>query len=478
MTAQTPPWAAEPWPLFRDAAPAEPDWLVAELLPAGALAFVAGPPKAGKTWVGLALAVSVASGRPLFGAYAVPKPRPALYVSLEGARSALRARVGALARGLGLDPDEDEALARLAFLYRPRPFDLADPGRAALLREAALRLGAALVVVDVLRAAARFRENVAEDFALIRQGLEPLLEAGCAITLLHHFSKLTEVSRDRSPGERMAGTGAMYGSLDVGFLITRSEDGARRLRVEVEARDFASPGALDVVLDGDGTGEHGGFRYGDRAVLALDAAAAEGRDLAAAAEGRDLAAELEQLFADGQWRVTKDLALRLRVRRETVRATLRGHPDRFHRLEDGRLVGRSKSAEPWGTAAMFRRLDRPDEEVVPPQGPPGTTGTTSPVRGDQPGEVVPVVPPFGGETTRSTSPRELVSAGPRAGSTLFTSHPECPPPAAVAGQAAEALTRAAALAAPLDEGFAGRLLDAAARVDRVGRALDGRGDGR
>ncbi len=457
MTAQTPPWAAEPWPLFRDAAPAEPDWLVADLLPAGALAFVAGPPKGGKTWVGLHLAVAVASGRPLFGAYAVPEPLPVLYVALEGGRSALRARVGALARGLGLDPDEDEDLARLTFLYRPRPFDLADPNRAAWLREAALSLEAALVVVDVLRAAARFRENVAEDFALIRQGLEPLLEAGASVALCHHFAKLSEVSRDRSPGERMAGTGAMYGSLDVGFLITRSENGARRLRVEVEARDFASPGALDVVLEGAGTGAHDGFRYADSAVLALDAAAAE---------GRDLAAELEQLFSDRAWRTLDEARAALRANKADVRAALSGAPELFAEV-DGRRVGRHPTARMWGTRSM---LAASFGEVDPDPGPPRST---SPVRGDQPGEVNQVVPPFGGETTRSTSPRELVAAGPRAGTTLSTSLPERPPPAAVAGQASETLARAAALAAPLDERFAEQLLGGAGRVDRLGRVIAG-----
>ena len=65
----------------------------------------------------------------------------------------------------------------------------------------------------------------------------------------------------------MAGTGAMYGALDVGFLITRSESGARRMRVEVEARDFAAPDALGVVIDGTGSGEHGGFTYTDTATL-------------------------------------------------------------------------------------------------------------------------------------------------------------------------------------------------------------------
>ena len=119
--------------------------------------------------------------------------------------------------------------------------------------------------------------------------MEPLLRSS-VVALLHHFGKLTESQKERDPGERMAGSGAMYGAMDIGFLITRSEDGARRLRIEVEARDFAAPDPIGVVIVGNGSGENGGFTYTDTATFALDATAAE---------ERDLVAEVEALFADG-----------------------------------------------------------------------------------------------------------------------------------------------------------------------------------
>ena len=36
------------------------------------------------------------------------------------------------------------------------------------------------------------------------------------IRLLHHFGKLNDTQKERSPGERIVGTGAMYGALDIG----------------------------------------------------------------------------------------------------------------------------------------------------------------------------------------------------------------------------------------------------------------------
>lgn len=372
-----PPWRSEPWSEFRDVAEEEPRWLVHGLLPEGALVFVAAPPKKGKTWLALGIALSIASGRPFLQEYAVDEPRDTLYVALEGSRSAIRARTGSLARGLGIDPDSDE-LERLRFLYRPRPFDLAQPESAAWLQREQEMTQASFVVVDVLRAAARFRENVSEDFALVRDSFEPLLDRGCTVALLHHFGKLSVEQRDRSPGERMAGTGAMYGALDVGLLITKSEAGARRLRVDVEARDFAAPDAIGVAIVGTGSGEHGGFRYADTATFVVDASAAE---------ERDLVAELEELFSDGAWRTLTELSSKkdgIGANKDELRAVLEQHPERFSQVT-GPMVGRHVNATPWGTIAMRQGLaqhpepDEPDtlfegsashpsERVAPPTG--------------------------------------------------------------------------------------------------------------
>jgi hypothetical protein len=368
------PWQPEPWSRFRDETSEDHRWLVRGLLPAGMLAFVAAPPKKGKTWLGLGLALALAAGRPLFGDYPVPEPRSVLYVALEGSRVGIRARIGALARGLGLDPDGDD-LDKLQLLYRPRPFDLAELATATWLQRAGEEFDAALVVVDVLRAAARIRENIAEDFAQVRDGLEPMLAGGRTVALLHHFGKLTETQKERSPGERMAGTGAMYGALDVGLLITKSESGARRMRVEVEARDFAAPDALGVVILGEGSGEHRGFTYTDKATLAIDPAAAE---------GRDLAAELERLFgeltADPEaelktvWLTLGELASKehgIGANKDDLLDVLEGSPDRFVQVEPQR-VGRHKTAKPWGTVAMLANLEKAEkvDQTSEPPGPP------------------------------------------------------------------------------------------------------------
>jgi AAA domain-containing protein len=241
--------------------------LVNGLWPEAALGFIAAPPKKGKTWLGIGLSLSVVSGQPFIG-FEVPKPRSVLYVALEGQRPALRARIGCLARGLGLDPAEGgDDLWRLSLAYKPRGINLADPEWGASLVRAAEEINAGLVVVDVLRRAARFKENDAGDFAALALNLQPTLDRGTSIAMLHHFGKLSDLNRDRDPGERMSGSGAMFGALDVGIYITGSERGARSLRLEFDGRDLAMPETIGVELVGQGSGENGGYTFDDTCQL-------------------------------------------------------------------------------------------------------------------------------------------------------------------------------------------------------------------
>lgn len=384
------PWTSESWATFRDTSQEEPRWLISGLLPEGQLAFTAAPPKKGKTWVAIAKALSLSTGRKLFGEYVVPEPTETLYVALEGSRSAIRARIGCICRGLEIDPDLD--LPYLHMLYRPRPFDLAELAQATWLHDEVFAIGARYVVIDVLRQAARIKEQDPADFAKVRDSLEPLIVEGITVDLLHHFGKLNETQEKRTPGERMSGSGAMYGALDVGFYITRSENGARRLRLELEARDFATPEAIGVVLEGNGTGEHGGFRYTDTATFRLDASAAD---------EVDLVFELEELFQDEKWRTVDEAREELGRNKADVKEVLEHTPERFSQVK-GDLVGRHATARPWGTNAMRQKVDY---DPGPPD--PPLDFLAPPSAGSVGGS------PYGGETTEPpTDPAGEGGPGP------------------------------------------------------------------
>lgn len=273
--------AVETWAAFSAAATEEVPTIIDNLWPQGAVGFIAAPPKKGKTWLGLSLAISVATGTPFLSHFNVPTPRPVLLLALEGHRSALRGRIGCLARGQGIDPDSTD-LDNLHICYKPVGLNLNEPAWVNRVTLQAQTIKAAIVIVDVLRAAANLKENDNQAFSTFITQLRPLTADGTSIAINHHFGKLTEISKERAPGERMSGAGAMYGAFDVGVFITGSEEGARKLRIEFELRDLASPHTIGARLAGDPTGINGGFTYHDIAYWKIEDAP-EPQDLTASA---------------------------------------------------------------------------------------------------------------------------------------------------------------------------------------------------
>lgn len=71
-----------------------PTWLVRDILTEGACGFIAGQPKSFKSWAGLDLALSVASGQPFLGHFMVERPGPTLYLQEEDSAPLVKARLG------------------------------------------------------------------------------------------------------------------------------------------------------------------------------------------------------------------------------------------------------------------------------------------------------------------------------------------------------------------------------------------------
>ena len=101
--------AAESLPVAQVAIIAErsegPSWLIDRLWTDQAVGFIGGPPKSCKSWLGLDMAVSVASSTACLGRFEVVQPGPVLVYLAEDAHSQVRQRVAGLCRHRGLALD-------------------------------------------------------------------------------------------------------------------------------------------------------------------------------------------------------------------------------------------------------------------------------------------------------------------------------------------------------------------------------------
>jgi 5S rRNA maturation endonuclease (ribonuclease M5) len=89
------------------------DWIIRDFIPRGEPALLVGPPKSGKTWALLDLAIAVATGTDWLGGVqknTLGRPGRVLGVVLEDSLRRLGKRTWRLCRGRGIRPNEDRVL--------------------------------------------------------------------------------------------------------------------------------------------------------------------------------------------------------------------------------------------------------------------------------------------------------------------------------------------------------------------------------
>lgn len=227
-------------------------WLVRGLLVERALNAVAGEPKTAKTWGGLDLAVSVATGTPAFGQFPTGQPRSVAVFLVEDDARSTRNRFRALCAGRGLDASK--ALDRVAVKCRGQ-LDLQNDEQLAWIIASCRSLPElpALLVLDPLRDLHSAKEDKSDEMAPVMARLRLVRDLlGCAVVFVHHASKLGEVTSARRPGQRMRGSSVMHASVDGGLYLSGLDtDGTSRFEstADVELKAVAGAGQFSLRLD-------------------------------------------------------------------------------------------------------------------------------------------------------------------------------------------------------------------------------------
>jgi RecA-family ATPase len=210
------------WPIYSEADLGnlpEPVWLVDRMLTDG-LTVMYGPPKAGKTFAALSMALHIASRTDWFGSKVTGGP--VLYVSGEG-QGGLHKRIGGWKHATGI---------RSTNLYViPFPVKLGAPEHVTGLIADTHAVGAKLVVIDTLaRSMSGMDENSAQDMGKVIAGLGYLkAQTNCGILVLHHSGV---------EGTRPRGSTALFGAADT---LMRVDGDGKNLTVYCEGMKDAAP---------------------------------------------------------------------------------------------------------------------------------------------------------------------------------------------------------------------------------------------
>jgi hypothetical protein len=191
------------------------------------------------------MAVSVASGTPCFGRYAVPERGKALLYLAEDSLPVIRERVSSLAghRGLAID-DLDVHVIKMASMRLDLP---ADQGR---LLETAKRLRPKLLVLDPLVRIHRMDENAASDVSALLSYLRGLQrELNLSLVLVHHARK--NQSPGLQAGQGLRGSGDFHAWSDSALYLRRVR-GSLMLTIEHRAAASPDPVGLRLVVGPEG----------------------------------------------------------------------------------------------------------------------------------------------------------------------------------------------------------------------------------
>lgn len=222
-------------------------WLIRDLWTGQGVGIVGGHPKVGKSWLGLDLAVSVASGTPCFGHYVVEDPGPVLVFLAEDAPGAVRARIDGICshRGLALD-------SLPVTLVNTPSLRLDSPTDQRRLRAKVAQMRLRLMVLDPLVRLHGGNENSAQTVSTLLGFLRELNRTyGVAIVLAHHLNKRAS----SHPGQALRGSGDLHAWGDTNLYLDR-KDGFIEVTPEHRSEPAGDPFYLRLVATDDGAGPH------------------------------------------------------------------------------------------------------------------------------------------------------------------------------------------------------------------------------
>jgi hypothetical protein len=220
-----------------DVQPPGQAWLIQDLWGQAAVGIIGGAPKCCKSWLGLDMALSVASATPCLGRFHIPTQGPALVFLAEDSLPAVRARLEGLCAHRHLD------IRGLNLYVITAPSLRLDQGPDRQLLETMLaRLKPRLLLLDPLVRLHRLDENSAADISKLLGFLRDLQRTyDTAIVLVHHASK----KHRAQPGQALRGSSDLHAFGDSNAYLARQHD---RLILTCEHRAARAPEPITLEL--------------------------------------------------------------------------------------------------------------------------------------------------------------------------------------------------------------------------------------
>lgn len=194
--------------------PVEDDqrWLIEDLWGDEAVGIIGGEPKCGKSLLALAMAVAVATGRPVLDRFAVKRTGRVLLYAAEDSLAIVRQRLEGLTARLGLD------LAKLDLWLITAPSLRLDlPEHRRRLAATIQQLNPILLILDPFVRLHRVDENASAEIVPLLASLREMQRRfHCAVLIVHHSRKGASGIR---AGQALRGSSEFHAWADAGLFM-------------------------------------------------------------------------------------------------------------------------------------------------------------------------------------------------------------------------------------------------------------------
>lgn len=214
-------------------------WLIENLWGISSVGMIGGCPKLGKSWLGLDMAVSVATGTPCLGVFPVKDPGLVLVYLAEDALPILRERVAGLARHRNLEIDRINIHVITESLLR---LDQASDRKR--LIATATKLRPRMVLLDPLVRLHSANENDAKEIAQLLSYFRNLQrELDTSVVLVHHTRKNS--SGSNQGGQSLRGSSDFWAFGDSNLYLRKVKN---QVVLSMEHRAAAAPDPVNLQL--------------------------------------------------------------------------------------------------------------------------------------------------------------------------------------------------------------------------------------
>lgn len=204
-------------------------WLVQDWLPDKSITFLVSPPESYKTWILLDLAVSISTGVPFLGSYAVNQTGPTLIIQQEDSHSGLTDRLALIVeQKLGMNPELDGDTWKIPimpdipiYIHPSRMLRFDNKKVMEELEKQIEVIKPKVIMIDPLYSTTSGVDNYMADLANQMMVLKTWRDKyGCSFVIAHHSRK--NLDPDSTAREDSWGSQFLNAFLEAGWQVRRN----------------------------------------------------------------------------------------------------------------------------------------------------------------------------------------------------------------------------------------------------------------